>query len=54
LLIAVATAAQLAGSQKAELQALKQYVQIAPSSTDFTSIEKRCHQLGGSCKPQSK
>jgi hypothetical protein len=54
LLVAVATAAQLAGNQKAELQALKQYVQIAPSSTDFTSIEKRCQQLGGSCKPQSK
>jgi hypothetical protein len=52
LLLTVYSAAQLAGNQKAELQALKQYVQITPNAPNLKSIEKACQKLGGSCKPQ--
>jgi hypothetical protein len=54
MLIAVANAAQLAGNQKAELQAFKRYVQLSPNSPNLKQIEKTCKQLGGSCTPQSK
>ena len=40
MLLAVYSAAQLAGNQKVELQALKRYVQITPNSPNLKQIEK--------------
>ncbi len=54
LLATVAGVARLAGNQKAELQALKQYVQLVPNTPNLKSYEKVCKSLGGSCTPQSK
>ena len=54
LLLAVYSAAQLAGNKSAALTTLKRYVQIAPNSPNLKQIEKQCTRLGGSCMPSGK
>ena len=53
IVLLVASAAQLAGNSKAELAALKRYVQLSPNSPNIKQIEAQCKQLGGSCTPSS-
>jgi regulator of sirC expression with transglutaminase-like and TPR domain len=51
MLLAVSSAAQLAGNTKVALATLKRYVKLVPNSPDMSTIEAQCKRLGGSCAP---